>query len=240
MPRRRLSSSFLPVHRRPRAVEHALAKLGIQTADVWSKPRITPHIDELRLILQNISYTSGENLNLPESIFDVLETSDDPDARKVLEKYYSIPLTHRRSLEIEAFCVAAGVPTLRVLELIVGSIVHMNHRLSEAIANVASPAVVRKTVEMALTDEGTKDRELIHKATGFIPTPRGGPSVRVNVNQAQTQQAAAVASAVAAPRPEETIQRLVDRFNDARPAIFPQTVLEASSVPVDDSEENED
>lgn len=228
------------MHRKPRRLEYALAKLGIQTADVWSKPRITPHIDELRLILQNISYTSGENLNLPESIFDVLETSDDPDARKVLEKYYSIPITLRNGLQIEAFCVAAGVPTLRVLELIVGAIVHMNHRLSEAIANVASPAVVRKTVEMALLPEGSKDRELIHKATGFIPTPRGGPSVRVNVNQTQAQNASAQASVVTAPRPEETIQRLVDRFNDARPTPAAQPMQVIDAQPIESEEEDEE
>jgi hypothetical protein len=197
--------------------EAALAKLGIRLTDVWQKPRITPHIDELRIALQKLSFTTGEDLNLPPSLFDLLQASDDPDARKVLEKYYSIPEVYRRRLDIESFCVAAEVPPLRILELIVGTIVRLNHHLSEAIASVASPAVVNKTVEMALTPEGTKDREMLHKATGFLPTPRGGPSVRVQVSQSQSQ--AAQASVVAAPSPVDVITRMVDRFNDARPII---------------------
>jgi len=218
MPRKK--KEILPIHPgRVPTYEKALAKLGLRPESEFSYPRITPSIEELQHILRNLSYNVQKNLNLPGSIFDILEASDHPDARKVLEKYYSVPVTYRSMLNIESYSIAADVPTLRLLEIIVGTIVRMNHSLSEVISHIASPEVVSKTVEMALKDEGSKDREMLHKSTGFIPTPRGGPSVRVNVNQAQNQVASAAASVVAAPRPEDTISRLVDRFNDARPAL---------------------
>jgi len=68
---------------------------------------------------------------------------------------------------------------------------------------------------MALTDEGHEDRATLHKATGFLPSPKGAQT-NIQVVQHASATANAQAASVAAPPPEQTIRRLVDRFNDAR------------------------
>jgi hypothetical protein len=65
----------------------------------------------------------------------------------------------------------------------------------------------------ALTDEGIADRKMLFQHSGFLPTPKGS---QTTVAITQNVQASAVPQFVAAPRPEETIRRLSDRFNEAR------------------------
>jgi hypothetical protein len=102
--------------------------------------------------------------------------------------------------------------------------------------------VVEKSVEMALTDGGIEDRMLLGKATGFLPTPKGSRTivnVEANANAQSNPQVL-----VAAPPPEQTIRRLVDRLNEARglpPVAAP--ALPAADNPdviVIDSEAEED
>jgi hypothetical protein len=70
--------------------------------------------------------------------------------------------------------------------------------------------VVEKTIEMALTDGGTVDRNTLHRATGFTPLPKGSTTI-VNVQQNAQGQI----PSVPAPRPENTIRRLAARFDEA-------------------------
>ena len=61
---------------------------------------------------------------------------------------------------------------------------------------------------MALTDEGTVDRNTLHRATGFTPLPKGSTTI-VNVQQNSQGQI----PSVPAPRPEDIIRRLSELFN---------------------------
>jgi hypothetical protein len=149
-----------------------------------------------------------------------LASSDHADARKVLQVYYSIPRNLRMNrsnhpiIPLEAYCVAANVSPLSILAILTGEIVRLGAQASTIIAAINHPRVVQKSVEMALTDEGIEDRNLLSKATGFLPTPKGSQTL-VQVNTNATANAAA-APVTIAPPPEQTIRRLVDRFNDAR------------------------
>lgn len=143
-----------------------------------------------------------------------LSTSEDPAARKVLEAYYSIPQIHRTLLPVEAFCIAASISPMRVLELITAACVRIGAQASTIIAAVNHPRVVEKAVEMALTDEGHADRTDLHKAVGFLPTAKGS---QTTIQVVQTATASAQqASVVAAPAPEQSIRRLVNRFNESK------------------------
>lgn len=156
-----------------------------------------------------------------------LETSAEPDARAILEKYYSIEArAHRRSVPIEGYCLAAGVSPIRALEIITATCVRLGAQASTIIAAVNHPRVVQKTVEMALTDEGTEDRATLHKATGFLPSPKGAQTSIQIVQNAQHQSN--VSQEIrAAPPPEQTIRTLVNRFNEAKtlPASVQHSVI---------------
>lgn len=156
-----------------------------------------------------------------------LASDDHDDALKVLLAYRSVPRYRGRDrLPIEAYCVAAKVSPLTILGILVGSIVRMGVAARTVIAMVNHPRIVQKSVEMALTDEGIEDRTLLARATGFLPTPKGSQTI-INVEANASAQSASPVL-VAAPPPEQTIRRAVDRFNDARllPSAPPPSILE--------------
>jgi hypothetical protein len=197
----------------------------------------------------------GPGLDIATSWPHYLASSDHADAKKVLQAYFGLQASLRRTLPIEAFCVAASVSPLTILGILTGEIVRMGAQASSIIAAVNSPRVVQKSVEMALTDDGIEDRTLLAKATGFLPSPKGS---QTNIHVQTNASAAATAApqiAVVAPPPEQTIRRVVDRFNDARtlpatpmrelPAAEPPTLPDrmpyedSIAVEVEDDEEEE-
>jgi hypothetical protein len=107
--------------------------------------------------------------------FDLLPGSEDPDARKVSDAYRSVPASYRRLLAPEAFCLAAGVEPNRVLEFVVTAALRRTGQISTIVGALTLPRVVGKTVERALQDDGTRERMMLLKATGFVPSA-GVPS----------------------------------------------------------------
>jgi len=234
------------------ARDEGLVRLGIDAEKLAAAPRIT---QQLRMIARTIRggrnaeppYGPGADIDTAWAVY--LDGSDDDGARFIRAIYYSIPKHMRRALPIEAFCVAAGVSPLKILEVLTATLVRLGAQASTVIAAVNHPRVVEKTVEMALTDDGVKDREMLHKHANFLPTPAGAKTSIV-----VTQTATAQAAAVPAPPPEQTIRRLADRFNLARtlpesasttpmPAAPPVTdadVVEAEYTTEDDEAEESD
>lgn len=193
----------------------------------------------------------GPGADLPTAWPHYLASDDHPDAKKVLLAYHSLPHYCRHLLSIEAFCVAAKVSPLSILGILVGTIVRKGASGRTIIAMVNQPRVVQKSVEMALTDEGIADRELLAKATGFLPSPKGAQTI---INVDNKSSATAQAASVAAPPPEQTVRTLVDMFNEARglpPAsarILPVAVADTlpdrmpyeDAVPVEINEDDDD
>jgi hypothetical protein len=102
--------------------------------------------------------------------FDLLQGSDDPDARKVSDAYLSVPASYRRLLAPEAFCLAAGVSPNRVLEIVTVIAVRRTGQASTIVGALALLRVVEKTVKRALQDDGTRERAMLLKAMGFLPS----------------------------------------------------------------------
>lgn len=189
-------------------------RMQITAADVVSAPQIT---HELRAIARYL-----KERNRPSNPYYYLAASDHPDAMAVLFVYRK---WHRRYLlPIEAYCVAAKVPTLRILEIVAATTIRLGAQACSIVAAASMPDIVHKTVEMALTNDGFTDRALLAKATGFLPTPKG-PQTSIHVTQNAVAQASAPV-AVAAPAPEQTIRRMVDRFNTHR------SLPPSSAVPI--------
>ena len=214
--------------RQQMAVENVKAEGLIRLGVTWEMVRAAPAItQQLRMIAKTIrggrdtKAPYGPGADLTTSWPNYLDASDSADARKVRDAYYAIPRYQRTRLPIEAFCVAAGVSPLTILEILTAVIVRQGVQASQVIAAVNHPRVVEKTVEMALTDEGIEDRKVLHLHSGFTPRNVGA---KTNIVLTQNATASAAAQTVAAPPPEQTIRRLADRFNLAR--ALPEQVTE--------------
>jgi hypothetical protein len=146
----------------------AYQRLGIDPNDVQLLPFLR---DEFRRIARLINRGLHENdpSASPTRPLDCLRCSEDPEARRVLDVYLSVPESYRRLLPAEAFCKAAGVSPWKVLESIAVVAVRQGAMVSAVIAAVRHPSVVQKTINRALQDDGFRECKMLHKAMGFLP-----------------------------------------------------------------------
>lgn len=229
-----------------RATDHlraqAYLRLGVNPETVKSGVHITPQLKQISLTIRRAGQPKvthriesekgdyktiirdtehkpphGPGSDLTKSWPWYLQASESHEAAELLRCYHAIPKTFATMLPIEAFCLAASVAPTRILEILTGVIVRLGAQASTVIAAVNHPRVVQKTVEMALTDEGIEDRAMLHKATGFLPQPKGSQTtIQVNQNAQANASGNGASAIVSAPPPENTIRRLVNRWNDNR------------------------
>lgn len=208
--------------------------LGVSANDVAEFPRLALSIKSAGGKLKALEY---------------IRSSADPAARRFISVYDNIllPVAVRRILPIEAFCVAARVTADDFRSVLARSIRTIHQFESAVKAAEAHPAIVNKSTELA--QEGDFHHATLNmKHMGFLPAPANS-RVEVNVS-AHAQAASQVQSAiVSAPSPENTIRRLVNRFNtepkqlteakEVVPLVMPRSAAEPMEAEYEDSEEED-
>jgi hypothetical protein len=207
----------------------AYKELGIEPDAVLKVQQITPN---LRIHFASVS-RSGPS-NLPADPIYYLNASDSPFARGLLDRYYSLSKPLRRSLPLEAFCVAAHVPPVRIEEIIIQVYERLFRQQAKLKSAAHGPEIMDKTIALATgaVDESVQlaAQTVLHKINGVIPLPAAArTSIQVTQNAQTNATAQSAATVIAAPPPEQTIRRLVDRFNEARalPVAVPAALPEA-------------
>jgi hypothetical protein len=112
---------------------------------------------------------------------ETLKFSQHPDAKKLLEFCQRIKFANREKVPFEAMCLAAGVDVMTIFGALILAARDVSRAESALITMTEHPSVVQATVDFAKRSEfASKDREMVHKAVGWLPTPKGS-SVNVNV-----------------------------------------------------------
>lgn len=204
-------------------VQTAYERLGVTPEQVRALPTVTHHLRRLAKAIK------VKGVSVPRDPLYYLRASDDHAVRRVLEARDAIPFECIRLLPWEAFCAKADVSPLRLVQAMTDVCRVMSKQFATVIASVNHPAVVEKSVEVAMTDEGVKDREFLHKHAGFIPVGSGQPPMSVVVNSSAVANAEMKTAIIAAPAPETTVRRLADRLNSIR-GLPP--IREAPALPV--------
>lgn len=217
----RRDSPALPVLREGNRTKFARALRILGTdADALSRlPRITPYIQSVLKLRR-------------EDVVGYLAMSSDPDAVAWMAQHERSDLSNsmRIILPYEAYCIAAGISTHRLLECLSVQIIAAGAMHSAVTAARHHPEVVEATIGYALTEDGIQDRITLHRATGFLPSPKGSQTtIQIQQNAAATAQAAS-ATFAEPPRPEQTIKRLVDRFNADKGESAPMPELVEASA----------
>ena len=143
----------------------AYKRLRINPKDVQCVPFLAT---QLRRIARTIRGADKHSSAPPVRALEFLGSSEDPEARKVLEVYLSVPESYRRLLRPEDFCHAAGVSPWRILDCITVVAVKQGAQGAAIVAAINQPRVVMKIAERALQDDGWRERMIIHKAMGFF------------------------------------------------------------------------
>lgn len=112
---------------------------------------------------------------------ETLKFSQHPDARKLLEFCQRIKFANREKVPFEAMCLAAGVDVVTIWGALILAARDVSRAESALITMTEHPDVVRATVDFAKGSLlASKDREMVHKAVGWLPTPKGS-NINVNV-----------------------------------------------------------
>lgn len=136
----------------------AFAELGVEPTKVFETPQISHILKRL---------PGGVDIAIEH-----LRGYDHDEARKWLGTYDSMSATARRVLPFEAFCIASGITTKRMLEILTVAIFEQSDMTSSLIAAASHPSVVTATVAAARNPYGKEDRKMLHLHSGFVPVPK--------------------------------------------------------------------
>lgn len=121
----------------------------------------------------------------PAECIEALLCDDSPDALKFHAKYASISPSDREYLALEEIAILAGLSPRELIQTVTGAMYTQTQDRQKAIVLRSQSKIVQKTIKMALRDRGEKDRDMFHRATGFLPTGKG---TVINLNQQNNTQ----------------------------------------------------
>jgi hypothetical protein len=92
----------------------------------------------------------------------------------LIEKYWDASKFDRERLHPEDWLAVVGISLSEFLGEVTRITVTLNQTAGALIAAAAQPAVISASVERAKDPKaGLQDRQMLFKATGFLPTPKG-------------------------------------------------------------------
>ena len=196
----------------------AYAVLGVTPIDVSLVPRIE-HL--------------FRGLGGKQKVFEYLAGSEEKEARAIVDLRAKVSPDQARVLPFEAFCVAAGVTTKRMIGLIQEEVFAQSRVAAAILKDSSIPDIVKVTVRQAKTIAGTQEKRMLLQSGGVLPLPKTKiMPVYGNLNVDQSQRTQVNQFAVLPPV-EQTVQRLSDRFNERNPTAM-------LALPEPDDEDNED
>jgi|SRR6185369_14493801 len=163
--------------------QQARQRLGISDEDSQNAPEITEQI------LKGVGSRAA--------MLSALRGDDSVDARAFIKAYESISASDREKLRIEDFVIASGLSTRRFIECLTGALLQQASDITRMLVAVNQPLVVSATIKAATEQtpilDGNGDivghtwgdmkaQDMFHRATGFLPTPKGAQTT-INLQQ---------------------------------------------------------
>jgi len=110
-----------------------------------------------------------------ETAINAARMIQDEDTRchKVVYAWDSATQRDRDTIKLEDLCAAAGLTPDEFLGLIIPALWRRNLDIGKLIAAMAHPQVVEASIQAAKTQWGGMDRQMLHTASGFLPTKSG-------------------------------------------------------------------
>lgn len=136
----------------------AIVALGLSPEDLESAPEIASLLRQSKGGIK--------------AAIQALRFSPDPTAVQFLSKYDSLGPSIRDNAPIEAVALAAKVDIPALLGVAILALQNYSANQVKILAVSNHPGVLRDTLRYAKLPRGTKDREHIHQALGFLPTSK--------------------------------------------------------------------
>jgi hypothetical protein len=139
---------------------------------------ITKDALELAPQITDILKNSFKNV---KAAIQTLRFSNEVAAVEFFKVYDELPAGDREYLPIEAVCLKAAVTPSALLGATFLACKTVRGQESALMAVNAHPAVLKATIQWAKLPGGDRHARMIHEAVGFLPTPKGGGNINVNL-----------------------------------------------------------
>ena len=121
-----------------------------------------------------------------EVVMEYLRGNDDPDAVKFLDVYDRLG-DDASVIGFEGICAAAGVQGRKLYHYLVGEATIEGENQMALLTAIKAPGVINATLDMALQPQGHRERNLVAKASGWLPRPKGSQT-NININNGRINQ----------------------------------------------------
>jgi hypothetical protein len=78
----------------------------------------------------------------------------------------------QKAVDLDALCEAHGADPTHFISIVGEAQMRFRDNASVILAALSLPSVVQKSIDMALIDEGVKDREMLFQHSGLLPQPK--------------------------------------------------------------------
>lgn len=137
----------------------------------------------------------------------------DKDMARYLASFAQLSSKEQLTHTPETLCDLSGVKPADLFGSVCGQVWASSQREASMLIAINHPRIIEKTAKFAQTAKGVKDREMFHKGTGFLPTPKGA-QISIN-NSPQMLQATGGGSPLALPSMEDDMMEIEDaEFED--------------------------
>jgi hypothetical protein len=134
--------------------------LGVTDEDLAKSPQITPLLKKAEGKLK--------------ALLDAMRfAADDPDIRRFLEKYDTVPVGYIKHASWEAIALSADVNIRHLLGAIQVAAVNYFGNTSRMIAVTSHPKITKARVQYGLLPSGEKDRNALDVQVGALPSAKG-------------------------------------------------------------------
>jgi len=131
----------------------------------------------------------------------------EPGLAPVIEDYAKLSPRGKKAVSIDEICVRHEVDPLHLIAVVGEAALKYGNNSAIVLAALRFPEVINRSVKQALTPNGFKDRELLAKHHGFIPTPHG-TSIQVNATAGARADASTAPESKGLPSFERTMRDL--------------------------------
>jgi hypothetical protein len=200
----------------------ARKRLGLKKGDMDGVPSVTARI---------VRGAGSVDLAI-----EALAGDESEDAQAFTEKWQSLSESDRARVSLEEVFTAAGLTARRFVEVVTGALMQQSGDVTRMMVAVAQPKVTQATIKAATeslpimdatgevrgwTNGDVKAMEMFHKATGFLPTPKGAQTT-INLQQLnQTAQVGAGDDDESADAPQSMDDYLMELQDVIRPKELP-------------------
>jgi hypothetical protein len=111
----------------------------------------------------------------------------DPDLQKIVEDWEGLTLKAKNCCDLDQLCRARGVDSFHFIGVVAEAAYKFRDTASVIIAALSVPSIVQKSVQVALTTKGQKDRHDLMEHAGMFPMRPGAQFKILNVASANAE-----------------------------------------------------